>query len=174
MLSSCLVLSLSFKWPIHHIDINNGFLHVDLSKIVDIHQSLGFASSNPSQVFRSIKAIYKLSRTPHSWFNKLSKTLFRMNFIARKSYRSLFTKFNSKLTIFILIYVDDIIITGSFPYVVSSLTSSLHHKFALKDLGPLHYLWYKSYFAQDSIFHLSQTKYINKLIHCANMHEAKP
>jgi len=65
--------------------------------------------------------------------------------------------------------------TGISPYVVSSLISSLHHKFALKDFHPLYYfLGIEAVWHKDSILHLSHTKYIDELLYRANIHEAKP
>jgi hypothetical protein len=40
---------------------------------------------------------------------------------------------------FILVYVDDIIVTSSKPHVVTTLLKKLGVDFALKDLGDLHY-----------------------------------
>jgi hypothetical protein len=51
----------------------------------------------------------------------------------------LFIYRSSGVTIFVLIYVDDIIITSSHSTAISQLIDDLHSSFALKDLGPLHF-----------------------------------
>jgi hypothetical protein len=52
---------------------------------------------------------------------------------------SLFIYMKGTVTIFLLIYVDDIIVTSSSNKAVEALLSDLHSDFALKDLGDLYY-----------------------------------
>jgi len=108
-----LTIALSSSWPIHQIDINNAFLHDDLNFLVYMHQPPGFSSTDSSLVCRLNKAIYGLKQAPQSWFKKLSTTLVRMGFSSSKSDISLFSCFTPTDTIFLLVYVDDILITGS-------------------------------------------------------------
>jgi len=70
--------------------------------------------------------------------------------------------------------VDDIIITGSSTHAIKSLISHLSSRFALKDLGPLHYfLGIEVSKVADGSFHLSQTNYINDLLRRTDMTTAK-
>jgi len=73
-------------------------------------------------------------------------------------------------TIFVLIYVDDIIITGSSEHEVNTLISKLSTCFALKDLGSIHYfLGIEVYRLKNGDLLLSQTKYITDLLRHTNM-----
>uniref|UniRef100_A0A803NLP6 Integrase catalytic domain-containing protein n=1 Tax=Cannabis sativa TaxID=3483 RepID=A0A803NLP6_CANSA len=74
----------------------------------------------------------------------------------------------------ILIYVDDIIITGSDPKLISYYTVALNAKFSLKDLGDLHYFLGIEVTSSSTGLHLSQAKYIKDLLHKADMDAAKP
>jgi len=134
-----LTIALSSSWPIHHIDINNAFLHCDLDFLVYMHQPPRFSSTDSSLVCRLNKAIYGLKQAPQSWFQNLSTTLVRMGFSSSKSDISLFTHFTPTDTIFLLVYVDDIIITGSSKPLVQDFIHNLNITFGLKDLVPLHY-----------------------------------
>jgi len=80
-----------------------------------------------------------LKQTPRSWFLKLSTTLLYLDFNPTKSDTYLFVKYTPTSSIFVLVYVDDILITGSSDTEISSLISKLHSFFPLKDLGPLHH-----------------------------------
>lgn len=83
-----------------------------------------------------------------------------MDFVNSKYDSSLFI-FNALSGIlFILIYVDDIIISGSNLELVSKVIQHLRSKFALKDLSFLHYLLGIEFDKDESSLHLSQTKYI--------------
>ncbi|XP_041003897.1 uncharacterized mitochondrial protein AtMg00810-like [Juglans microcarpa x Juglans regia] len=72
-------------------------------------------------------------------YSRLSDKLLSLDFINAKSNASLFVYQNAQIMIYILVYVDDILITDSSPLTVSSVIRSLGMEFALKDLGNLHY-----------------------------------
>jgi Reverse transcriptase (RNA-dependent DNA polymerase) len=60
----------------------------------------------------------------------------------------------------LFVYVDDIVLTGSHPHLLSHLVSTLQHSFALKDLGPLTYFLGIKVTSYPGVLHLSQGKYI--------------
>nr|KYP32604.1 Retrovirus-related Pol polyprotein from transposon TNT 1-94 [Cajanus cajan] len=132
-------LALFKQWHIHQIDINNAFLHGELTETVYMNQPPGFNTTHKNKVCKLHKAIYGLKQAPRSWFQKLSTTLIHMGFRPTRSDTSLFVRNTSTSTILLLIYVDDIIITGSSQAEMNSLILTLHTKFSLKDLGPLHH-----------------------------------
>jgi len=75
---------------------------------------------------------------------------------------------------YLLIYVDDIIIVSSVPSVIDELLQRLCLDFAVKDLGNLHYfLGVEVLSIKDGIL-LSQQRYIRDLLHKTNMEDAKP
>jgi hypothetical protein len=78
------------------------------------------------------------------------------------------------VTIFVLIYVDDIIITSSHQAAIPRLIADLQLSFAIKDLGPLHFfLGVEAIWTKDAL-HLSQQRYIHDLLTKTNMMLAKP
>jgi len=123
-----------------------------------MQQPHGFTSSDKSLVFRLNKAIYGLKQAPRSWFHKLSTTtLVCMGFSSSKSDISLFTRFTTTDTLFLLIYVNDILVTGSSKTLVQNFIQRISSIFALKDLGPLHYfLGVEVTWLPDNTLHLSQ------------------
>jgi histone deacetylase 1/2 len=77
----------------------------------------------------------------------------------------MFICFGESTTLIVLIYIDDILITGSTPTQVASFIAKLNSVFALRDLGRLTYfLGIKVSYHEDSI-HLIQTKYVSDLLH---------
>ena len=75
---------------------------------------------------------------------------------------------------YMLIYVDDIIITGSSPKALTSLVRCLHEAFALKDLGDLHYFLGIEVQRQGESILLKQAKYTADLLRKAGMTYCKP
>ncbi|CAN1266351.1 Retrovirus-related Pol polyprotein from transposon RE2 [Linum perenne] len=76
--------------------------------------------------------------------------------------------------LYVLVYVDDIIITGASEERVKNIISKLAARFQLKDLGPLHYFLGIQVRRREAGMHLSQPKYIEELIAKANLSESKP
>jgi Reverse transcriptase (RNA-dependent DNA polymerase) len=74
----------------------------------------------------------------------------------------------------LLVYVDDIVLIGSHPHLLSHLVFTLQHSFALKDLGPLTYFLGIEVTSYPGVLHLSQGKYIRDLLTRVHMHNAKP
>ena len=74
-----------------------------------------------------------------------------------------------------LIYVDDILVIGSSKHAIQSFITTLNQTFSLKNLGVLHYfLVLEATRSSDGALQLTQTKYINQILHKAQMVEAKP
>jgi len=162
------------QWPMHQIDINNAFLHGGLIEHVYMQQPPGFAYRDSTLVYRLHKAIYGLKQAPRSWFSKLSQTLIHLGFQFTVSDSSVLTKFTTSYTLFVLVYVDDIIIISSSSTAVTDLISTLSSFFALKDLGPLHhFLGIQVSITQHGNMHLSQDQYIKHLLLRTNMLHAK-
>ena len=113
------------RWFVRQIDINTVFLNGDLTECVYMQQPLGFMSTDPHLVCHLHKAIYGLKQAPRSWFLKLSNTLKHLGFRSTISDSSLFVKFASNDTLYVLIYVDDILIMGSSETAVTGLIASL-------------------------------------------------
>lgn len=78
------------------------------------------------------------------------------------------------VTIFLLIYIVDIIITASDPAAITDLLQLLNVDFAVKDLSDFHYFLGVEVLKLNSSLLLSQQRYIMNLLKKKNMHEAKP
>jgi hypothetical protein len=77
------------------------------------------------------------------------------------------------VTIFLFVYVDDIIVASSSQEAVSALLQDLRAEFALKDLGPLHYFLGIEVKTINDGLHLSQSKYTSDILKRAGMTNCK-
>ncbi|KAJ4776116.1 hypothetical protein LUZ62_060373 [Rhynchospora pubera] len=170
-----LSLAVSHQWPIRQLDVNNAFLHGDLTERVYMDQPPGFIdNSKPNHVCLLSKSLYGLKQSPRAWFNKLRSTLLDFHFHESQYDPSLFISHaNNHITI-ILVYVDDILITGSSISFISKFIDLLHTRFSLKDLGSIHFFLGIELSSFSNGLHLSQSKYILDILSRANMANAKP
>lgn len=104
-------------------------------------QPPGFVDSkHPHHVCRLKKALYGLKQAPRAWYHELCQYLFSAGFANSQSDAFLFILKQMRLTIFVLVYVDDIIIKRSDPVLVQKAIQKLAERFPIKDLGPLSYI----------------------------------
>lgn len=171
-----LTYALANGWQFRQLDINNAFLHGILHEDVFIEQPPGFTVSTPTPlVCKLYKALYGLKQAPRAWFERLPTFLLSIGFKCSKADPSLLFCHQGKSQCYILIYVDDIVLTGSSPFEISDLIALVHKQFALKDLGIFSYfLGIEVSFPKDGGLFLSQRKYITNLLHIAHMFEANP
>ncbi|KAI9160714.1 hypothetical protein LWI28_010893 [Acer negundo] len=81
---------------------------------VYMEQPTGFVNpAMPHHVCKLHKAIYGLRQAPRAWYNKLRNFLQATGFLNSKCDASLFVQRRSGQTLYLLVYVDDIIITCS-------------------------------------------------------------
>ncbi|KAL9238891.1 hypothetical protein vseg_013261 [Gypsophila vaccaria] len=169
-----LTLAVTNGWPLRQLDINDAFLQGTFHEDVYMAQPPGFANSTlPSHVCRLRKAIYGLKQAPRAWYTELRTFLTQSGFNNAISDTSLFYKHGTH-SLFLLVYVDDIIITGSDPNTVDRFISTLAARFSLKDLGHLTYFLGVEVLPCPHGLFLNQHKYIRDLLQKAKMSEAKP
>jgi histone deacetylase 1/2 len=139
-----------------------------------MYQPPGYVDKNyPNRVCRLQKSLYGLKQSPREWYSKLSSKLQSLGFVPSQADTSLFVFGKKGVTIYMLIYVDDIIITGSSQQVVSNLMKKLRESFAVKDLGDLSYFLGIEVTRTDSGIALTQAKYAADLLKPVNMHNCK-
>ncbi|GKV20012.1 hypothetical protein SLEP1_g30193 [Rubroshorea leprosula] len=170
-----LSIAVSQQWVIRQLDINNAFLHGHLEEQLFMKQPAGFVDPRfPQHVCKLWKSIYGLKQAPRAWFNELKSFIISQGFSQSKSDSSLFILHKGSTWIYFLVYVDDIIITGSDSSAVQSLIQIMGARFSLKDLGPLNFFLGVEAIPTAAGLFLSQHRYVTDLLQQYNMHEAKP
>jgi hypothetical protein len=157
------------------LDVQNVFLHGILDEEVYMKQPSGFVSLEfPSYHCKLEKTLYGLKQAPRAWYSRLSDKLQSLGFSPSKADISLFYYSKGSVTIFLLIYVDDIIVASSSSSAVDHLLRNLQDDFALKELGPLHYFLDIEVSRTKDGLTLSQKKYTADVLQHAGMTACKP
>jgi histone deacetylase 1/2 len=139
-----------------------------------MQQPPGFEDDRyPSHVCKLQRALYGLKQSPRAWYARLSALLLDLGFTSSKADTSLFIFSRDGVRIYMLVYVDDIVIAGSTPGAVDRLVRALSAHFPIKDLGVLDY-----FLGLEASFHsggmtVTQRKYALDLLHRVNMENCK-
>ena len=138
-------------------------------------QPLGFIDSTlPSHVCRLLKSLYGLKQAPRAWYTQLSDFLLSIGFLASKVDTSLFTLSDGTNIFYLLVYVDDILLTGSNFVMLHRLIQLLSFDLKLRDLGVVHYfLGIEVQSTSMDLMH-RQHKYILDILTRARMTSCKP
>jgi hypothetical protein len=109
-----LATAVSHDWPVQQHDVKNAFLHGTLSETIFCSQPIGFADpAHPDLVCRLHKSLYGLKQVPRAWYSRFTTYLLSLGFIEAKADTSLFIFCQGADTIYLLLYIDDIIPTTS-------------------------------------------------------------
>jgi hypothetical protein len=169
-----LSIAVTRNWCLRQLDVQNAFLHGILEEDVYMKQPPGYTdSSHPTFVCKLDKALYGLKQAPRAWYSKLSTKLTQLGFSISKTDTSLFIYLKNEVTIYLLVYVDDIIVTSSSSSAVDALLCDLRSEFALKDLGKLQYFLGIQVDRSTDGLCLSQERYASDILHRAGMSKCK-
>ena len=103
----------TYHWDLHQLDIKNVFLHGDLQEVHMEQPPRFVAQGKIGKVCRLRKSLYGLKQSPCAWFGKFSQTVEEFGMQKSKSDHSVFYRNSSLGIILLVVYVDDIVITGS-------------------------------------------------------------
>ncbi|WVZ64410.1 hypothetical protein U9M48_013923 [Paspalum notatum var. saurae] len=126
-LRTALSLSVSRSWPVHQLDVKNAFLHGTLTETVYCSQPTGFVDPAHPEM------------APRVWYSRFASFLVTLGFTEAKSDTSLFVYCHGDETAYLLLYVDDIVLTALSQHLLQRIITSLQQEFAMKDLGVLHH-----------------------------------
>lgn len=137
----CIILSITImhKCSFHQLDVNNSFLTIiSLPPFLCSYHLIRqwqFCWLHLS----SKKALYGLKQTPHAWFEHLSTFLVSLGFSCSRADTSLFVFKCKSQVLYLLVYVDDIILTGNDSQLICAFITKIHAEFSIKDRGWLNY-----------------------------------
>uniref|UniRef100_A0A2N9I820 Integrase catalytic domain-containing protein n=1 Tax=Fagus sylvatica TaxID=28930 RepID=A0A2N9I820_FAGSY len=167
-------IAASQNWDLHQMDVKNAFLHGDLKEDVYMRPPAGLLSTPTSAVCKLRRSLYGLKQAPRAWYEKFTSTLFKFALHKSKYDASLFLRKTENGVVILLVYVDDIIITGTDSALISQLKQYLQDSFHMKDLGSLTYfLGLEITTGAHGIF-LSQHKYAQDLVAAAGLQDSTP
>ncbi|GJX46110.1 retrovirus-related pol polyprotein from transposon TNT 1-94 [Tanacetum coccineum] len=164
-------------WDTCQMDVSNAFLHGDFTEEVYMQMPQGYVSKGEkvqdtsfTLVCRLKKSLYGLKHVPRKWFAKLSSTLLSFGQV---QYKALFIKSDTSSFTAVLVYVDDLLITGSSQTKIQNLKSQLSSHFHMKDLGELNYFLGLEICKGDQGIFVSQKKYALDLLKEPGLSNAK-
>lgn len=169
------LLSLAVKYKLHieQIDAVTAFLQGDID--TEIYMTQPPLYEHGEKVCKLNKSIYGLKQASRQWNLKLSATLKELGFISSSLDTCVYYQINAKHMIYIILYVDDMLLFSNNKEKAENIKQNLIKKFHIKDLGKVHHFigWRITQSEDRSKIYIDQTAYIEKILHRFNMTDCK-
>ena len=101
------------NWEVHQMDVKSAFLHGDLQEEIYMEQPPGYFQDNSNLVCLLKKSLYGLKQAPRAWYSKMDSFLVDTSFSRCHSDPNVYTNKVGNHLIILVLYVDDLILTGS-------------------------------------------------------------
>ncbi|XP_019181985.1 PREDICTED: uncharacterized protein LOC109177138 [Ipomoea nil] len=109
-----LSLAVSRGWTIRQFDVHNAFLNGNLAEMVYMKQPPSYEDKATSDHLCLLqRSLYVLKQASQPWFNQLHSFLVSVGFTPSKTVVSLFIYTRDSVQLYLLMYVDDIMVMGS-------------------------------------------------------------
>jgi hypothetical protein len=169
-----LTVAAARNWFIHQLDVQNAFLHGDLHELVYMEPPPGLRRQGENIVCRLNKSLYGLKQASRNWFSTFSEVIKKAGYQQSKADYSLFTKSQGSSFTIVLIYVDDILLTGNDLQEMKRLKEFLLKRFRIKDLGDLKYFLGIEFSRSKKGIFMSQRKYALDILQDSGLTDARP
>jgi hypothetical protein len=130
-----------YNIELHQIDVKMTFFNEDLFENVYMAQPKGFVIEGKENLgCHLVKSIYGLKQASRQWYLKFDETVRKFGFKENKDHNYIYAKFKNETFIFLVLYVDDILLASSDVHLLLETKSFLSSHFDMKDLGEASYV----------------------------------
>jgi hypothetical protein len=172
-----LSIAAAFDLEVEQMDVKTTFLHGDLEEEIYMKQPEGFVVKGKKELVCKLKkSLYGLKQSPRMWYQKFDTYILGLGFVRSRADHCVYSKQVGNHFIYVVLYVDDMLLVGNNMDVIKEVKSQLSSKFDMKDLGAANFILgmeIKRDRANRKLW-LNQRKYVETILQRFNMHGSKP
>jgi len=171
-----LAIAAFYDYEIWQMDVKTAFLNGKLEEDVFMTQPEGFEHKKyPNKVCKLVKSIYGLKQASRSWNLCFHEKVKEFGFSRSPDESCVYVKASGSVVVFLVLYVDDILLIGNNVPELQSVKAWLGKCFAMKDLGEAAYILGIRIYRDRSrrLIGLSQSTYVDKVLKRFNMENSK-
>lgn len=170
-----LALCNHFNFKIYQLDVCSAFLNGDITDDVYVVLPQGFGQDE-GKIAKLKKSLYGLKSSPKSWYKKFNDLMISLNFQRSENEYCIYVKVTEVSKVFVLIYVDDLLLAGSDEAEITKIKILVNQNFKMKDLGCVrHFLGMliTQNLSQNKIT-INQTSYLKNVLKRFDLDNCKP
>jgi hypothetical protein len=161
-------------WKIHQMEVKTAFLNGLIQEEVYIENLLGFeVHVRESHVCRLKKELYGLKQAPRAWCSRIYAYLQQLGFEKSEADPNLYFIVIGEDPLILLLYVDDIFITGA-ERLITSYKEILASEFKMTNIGLMHYFLGLEVWREPRHIFLGQGKYACDILRRFQMEDCRP
>jgi hypothetical protein len=171
-----LALAAYYDYEIWQMDVKTAFLNGNIEEELYMVQPEGFVDpENAGKVCKLQRSIYGLKRASRSWNLRFDEVIKSFGFVQNAEETCVYKKMSGSSVVFLVLYVDDILLIGDNVDLLNSVKKYLNSKFSMKDLGEAAYVLGIKIYRDRSrrLLALSQSTYLDKILKKFGMETAK-
>lgn len=171
-----LALVAHFNWELKQMDVKTAFLHGELNEKIFMKQPEGFIDKrHPDYVCLLHKSLYGLKQSPRQWNKRFDACMLSLKFTRSAYDPCLYFKVNMQNPVFLLIYVDDMLLVSPCMKTIDHLKNCLSEQFDMKYLGDARRILGMDITRdrKNGTLFLNQTSYVKKILEKFSMIDAK-
>lgn len=169
-----LALASRNKMVLKHFDVKTAYLYGELDQILFMKQPPGYeVKGKEHYVCRLKKSIYGLKQSARCWNQKLDGALQEMGFKPSSADHCLYLKVEAGKRVFLLIYVDDIMVGAEDEKLVDAVYDSLKQKFEITNLGDLNFFLGMEIGCENGNYSVCLSGYIDRVVEKFGLCDAK-
>ena len=170
-----LAVAAAKKMKVRHYDVKTAFLNGDITEDLYMTQPEGYVADGEEHLVCKLQgSLYGLKQSARAWNIKMNKLLLDNGFIRSKADQCLYSKFENSKWMYVLLYVDDLIIAHDDNEVITQFGHVINEHFAVTDLGEIsYYLGIQIEREADGSFLLNQSAKIEAILSKFGMKDSK-
>lgn len=173
-----LAVSNEKNYHIHQLDICNAFLngHLNEPVFMEIPDGIYTNVNRNEKVLKLNKSLYGLKQSPKAWNVKFNEFIVSLGFVPSQADECLYTRNKNGTVVYLLLYVDDILICADELEIIEKFKRIIGDKFKCRDLGEINnFLGLNvTYNKDEGIVKINQSKLIAKIAKRFNVDDCHP
>ena len=169
-------VSADYELVVHQLDVKTAYLNAPIDCEVYTIQPEGYKETKDGMnlVWKLNKSLYGLKQSGGNWNFVLSEFFQQNGFRQSEVDACLYFKHGESVIIFIVIWVDDIVIAASSEKLLNDTKDLLKNKFKMKDLGPISWFLGIEFKQTDDGIEMGQSYYLKGILERSNITDCKP
>jgi hypothetical protein len=171
-----LSIVVAFDFEVEQMDVKTTFVHGDLEEEIYMKRLEGFVVKGKKElVCKMKKSLYNLKQSPRMWHKKFDTYMLGLGFTRSKEDQCVYLKLIGDHFIYLVLYVDDMLLIGNNKEIIQDVKTQLSSKFDMKDLGAANFILGMEIKRdqKNRKLWLNQRKYVETILQRFNMQECK-
>ena len=169
---SIIQIAAQYDLVVHQMDVKTAYLNAPIDCQIFVVQPQGF--STPGLVWKLKKSLYGLKQSGKNWNDHVHQFFMDSDFVRSDTDPCIYFKTDDEGFVTIILWVDDIVLSGTSLDYVEKIKQILKDRFKMKDLGPIKQFLGINFLQNAGGIEMEQSTYLRNILQKFDMLDSKP